>query len=125
SVIKSMDLEQVPVPYTKIVSITDLHFKKMPNENFAHARVFVDAPEGTPLGGTMHGMPFDLSAFPNVGPAFRAPLLGEHTDSILRDGWSSRNDNAVSFGNEPRSTRPFEGIQVWEWADTENIVPQV
>ena len=123
--IKTMLAAEIPVRYTLIPSIADVHFKLVPNENFEHAEIFCKEPIGTQDASQMHRLPFDMSAFPNHGPAFRAPLLGEHSASIKRDGWSIRDEPKL-FGSEtPRETKPYAGIVCWEWADTENIVPQV
>jgi hypothetical protein len=120
--VATLEKSQVPVPFVHI-----------PGRNAAlaaevgrHANVWAPSPEGTQEIHKMIRLPFDLSLFAEQhGPHTRAPILGEHTLVIQRNGWSPRRvqDDFV-YGSEA-GVKSFTGLAVWEIADTENIVPQV
>ncbi|MCP4908865.1 MAG: CoA transferase [bacterium] len=67
------------------------------------------------------GVPFRMSETPG-GPERPAPLLGEHREEILRDGWPTRSPRPRRSTDAPLTSRrlPLEGIRVanfgWVWA---------
>lgn len=121
--IAQLNKDEIPVPHVEIPTIARLHGSDLPHEGFRHANVFQKTPPGNRAAPIMHRMPVDLSCSSEHGSHRPAPLLGQHSKSILRDGWSPR-DEPKAWGRE-EGVKSFTGMRVWEWADTVNLVAQV
>jgi crotonobetainyl-CoA:carnitine CoA-transferase CaiB-like acyl-CoA transferase len=92
------------------------------------ARTWVNIPEITDVSHFV-AMPFSCSCSADHGPKKRAPYLGEHTESFLRQGWSPRTKEAAPAPRPARATRstapatgaPLQGVTVVELSDVGTV----
>ncbi len=125
--ISRLNSSELPVPYVEVCTPPDIHSRVFANENHRNANVWISCPEGTKDVPRMHRMPVDMSLFGDAhGPHTRAPLLGEHNQVVLKNGWSPRPvKDEFKYGSEV-GVKSYSGLVVWELADcSENIVPQI
>ena len=120
-IMSETDMKDIPVPHIFVPSVRDLFTKDVPSAVFESAGVFMKCPEGTQSVSKMARIPVDFSCHPHDNRRM-APLLGQHTKSILREGWSPRTQ--PSFGTEAIKA-PFDGVVVVEWSDGCNLVPEI
>jgi len=126
--------QEAGVPVTAVFTVAEA----ADHPHIAERGYVVDL-EHPELGSVRNfGAAFRMSETPG-GPARSAPLLGEHTAEILRDGWPRRAPQAARASGDPASRaarsqshrsrsratapsrrRPLEGIRVanfgWVWA---------
>ncbi len=121
--ISQMDAEDLPYDHLRIPTLKQLFTEDLST----HSTVWAPTPAGTIALPKTIRLPVDLSAFKDEhGPHTRPPLLGEHTDLVLKHGWSQRRPQFPKWTAGEKCEKPFSAVRVWELADKkENIVPQI